>query len=47
VRVVLVDQLIYQGLPASHRRQAAPSLERDMPATIRMKKAPMRFSQQG
>jgi hypothetical protein len=39
MKVVLVDCLIYRGLPRYRQRHAAPSPDRDEPTTIRMKKA--------
>lgn len=39
MKVVLVDCLIYQGLPWSQRQHAATSPERDRATTTRMKKA--------
>jgi hypothetical protein len=39
MKVVLVDCLIYRGLPRSRRRHTAPSSDRDLSATNRMKKA--------
>jgi hypothetical protein len=39
MKVVLVDCLIYRGLPRSRRRHAAPSPDRDLSATTRMKRA--------
>jgi hypothetical protein len=39
MKVVLVDCLIYRGLPRSQRRHAAPSPEHDQSVTTRMKRA--------
>src|SRR5690348_3106011 len=39
VEWILVDCLIYQGLPDSQRRHAATQSDRDEPITRRMKKA--------
>jgi hypothetical protein len=39
MKVVLVDCIIYRGLPRYRRRHAAPSPDRDEPITIRMKRA--------
>ena len=44
---ILVDCLIYQGLPGSHRRRAAIRSDRDEPTTIRMKLAQCVLQQSG